>query len=240
GMIVTTCITHRPHPPDMTQASPSPSPAELQDDQLIALLRRGAHATLLSAYFGEQRYRDLTELARLAEPRQDPDAPPVFVLPGIMGSRLGTVARQQHSLFWLHPATIAQGGLMQLALPGPKSMRALGVMLPGYLKLRLSLQVAGFRPIFHPFDWRRDLQSLARALLRVIERASNDGAFVVAHSMGGLAARSALGADHERSIRGLVQLGAPNDGSFAPVQALRAVYPTVRKIAALDHVNSAE
>ena len=37
-----------------------------------------------------------------------------------------------------------------------------------------------------------------------------------------------------------MQLGAPNNGSFAPVQALRAVYPTVRKIAALDHRHSAE
>ena len=38
----------------------------------------------------------------------------------------------------------------------------------------------------------------------------------------------------------IVQLGAPNAGSYAPVQALRAVYPTVRKMAALDRAHSAE
>lgn len=224
----------------MNQASIPPSPGELQDDQIIALLRSGAHATLLGAYFGEPLYQELVQLARLAEQRPQRQGPLVFILPGIMGSRLGTVNRRQHAMLWLHPAAIAQGGLLQLALPGPKSMRAIGVMLPGYLKLRLSLQVAGFRPVFHPFDWRRDLQSLARVLLRAIERTGSEGAFVVGHSMGGLIARIALGADHNRSIRGLVQLGAPNDGSFAPVQALRATYPTVRKIAALDPHHSAE
>src|SRR5690606_6674234 len=35
-------------------------------------------------------------------------------------------------------------------------------------------------------------------------------------------------------------LGTPNAGSFAPVQALRGVYPTVRKIAALDAERTAE
>ena len=35
-------------------------------------------------------------------------------------------------------------------------------------------------------------------------------------------------------ITRVVQLGAPNQGSFAPVLALRGVYPTVRKLAALD------
>ena len=38
----------------------------------------------------------------------------------------------------------------------------------------------------------------------------------------------------------VVQLGAPNHGSFAPVLALRGLYPTVRKLAALDRRHSAE
>jgi hypothetical protein len=46
--------------------------------------------------------------------------------------------------------------------------------------------------------------------------------------------------DKKRRIKKLVQIGAPNEGSFAPVQALRAVYPTVRKVAALDRTHSAE
>ena len=224
----------------MSNAPTLPSPGDLHEDQIVALLRSGAHAALLSAYFGDVEYRELSQLAKIAATRANSRGRIVFVLPGIMGSRLGSLQRKASSLLWLHPVAIAQGGLSQLALPGPKSLRALGVMLPGYLKLRLNLEIAGFRPVFHPFDWRQDLETLARALLRSIAKSGARKVAIVAHSMGGLVARIALAQDREKRIQKLVQLGAPNEGSFAPVQALRASYPTVRKIAALDHRNTAE
>lgn len=217
-----------------------PSPADLHEDQIVALLRSGAHAALLSAYFGEVEYRELSQLAKIAATRGNGRGEVVFILPGIMGSRLGSSQRGTTSLLWLHPMAIAQGGLSQLALPAGKSLRALGVMLPGYLKLRLTLEIAGFAPVFHPFDWRADLETLARALMRAIEKSGARKVHIVAHSMGGLVARIALGNDRSARIQRLVQLGAPNQGSFAPVQALRAAYPTVRKIAALDHLSTAE
>jgi len=216
-----------------------PNPGDLHEDQITASLRTGAHAALLSAYFGESEYHELCRLAKLAAAHHDPDGTQVFVLPGIMGSRLGTIRDSAPSLLWLHPATISQGGLLQLAMPGSRSIRALGVMLPGYLKLKLSLEIAGFRAIFHPFDWRRDLDQLAREFIRAVEAAPAP-VFVVGHSMGGLVARCALAHDRHLKIAKLVQIGAPNGGSFAPIQALRAVYPTVRKIAALDREHSAE
>jgi len=114
------------------------------------------------------------------------------------------------------------------------------VMLPGYLKLKLTLEIAGFRPVFYPFDWRQDLDRLGRALVQSLERDDSKKALIVGHSMGGLVARAALRHDRKGRIARLVQLGAPNAGSFAPVQALRAVYPTVRKIAALDRHHDAE
>jgi hypothetical protein len=58
--------------------------------------------------------------------------------------------------------------------------------------------------------------------------------------MGGLLARAALRVATDVKIERVVQLGPPNRGSFAPVQAMRASYPTVRKLAALDRHNSAE
>jgi pimeloyl-ACP methyl ester carboxylesterase len=224
----------------MSHAPTLPSPSDLHEDQIVALLRTGAHAALLSAYFGEAAYRELAHLAKIAATRRNPRGRLVFLLPGIMGSRLGSVRRQTSSLVWLHPVAIAQGGLSQLALPGSKSLRALGVMLPGYLKMRLCLEIAGFRPVFHPFDWRADLETLARGLLRSIEKSGASKVSIVAHSMGGLVARIALAQDKEKRIRKLIQLGAPNEGSFAPVQALRAAYPTVRKIASLDLRSTAE
>jgi pimeloyl-ACP methyl ester carboxylesterase len=220
-------------------AASVPSIGDLHDDQIVALLRTGAHAALLIAYFGEPEYRELAQLARLAATRRNPRGRRVFVLPGIMGSRLGLVARRSYSLLWLHPTAVANGSLVQLAIPGSRALRAVGVMLPGYLKLRLRLEIAGFRPVFCPFDWRRDLDYLARSFARTIERSGERKALVVGHSMGGLVARAALAYD-KRRIAKLIQLGAPNDGSFAPLQALRAVYPTVRKIASLDRDHTPE
>ncbi|HKU12926.1 MAG TPA: hypothetical protein VJQ52_00950 [Steroidobacteraceae bacterium] len=217
-----------------------PSLGDLHDDQVIALLRSGVHAALLSAYFGEAEYRELAQLAKLAVTRRNPRGRRVFLLPGIMGSRLGRVARGSYSLLWLHPTALANGSLTQLAMPGSRELRAVGVMLPGYLKLRLRLEISGFRPVFCPFDWRRDLEQLGRAFAGLIERSGERKALVVGHSMGGLVARAALKHDKKRRIAKLIQVGAPNDGSFAPLQALRAVYPTVRKIAALDRSHSAE
>lgn len=214
------------------------SPVDLHDDQIVALLRSGAHAALLIAYFGEQEYRELRLLAMLAATRANPDGPHVIILPGIMGSRLSVMKDGAAHLIWLHPSAVGVGGLHDLALPGADEIRALGVMLPGYLKLKLSLEVAGFRPTFYPFDWRLDLDELAAAFMRFVENAAASPVHIVAHSMGGLVARAALAHDRERRIARVIQLGSPNDGSFAPVQALRAAYPTVRKIAALDHSHS--
>jgi pimeloyl-ACP methyl ester carboxylesterase len=222
-----------------TSVPQPPNLGDLHDEQIVALLRSGAHSMLLSAYFGEQEYRELCQYAKLAATRADANGRVVYVLPGIMGSKLGS-ARQNGQLVWLHPATVASGGLMQLANLAEGDMSVSGVMLPGYLKLKLMLEIAGLRPIFFPFDWRYDLFDLGRLLLQHIEAHQREKVFVVAHSMGGLVARAALALDQRSRIAKLVQLGAPNHGSFAPVQALRAVYPTVRKIAALDQQHSAE
>jgi len=224
----------------MSQSTTLPSPSHLHDDQVIALLRSGAHAALLSAYFGANEYRELCHLAKLAATRRNRRGPLAFILPGIMGSRLARMRRRTFDLLWLHPTAIANGGILQLALPGPNAVRALGVMLPGYLKLRLTLEIAGFRVVFHPFDWRGDLERLARAFMQTIERSGSRKVLVVAHSMGGLVARAALAHEGRARIARLIQLGAPNGGSFAPMQALRAVYPTVRKIAALDQGHTPE
>lgn len=224
----------------MSRSSAPPDIGDLHDEQIVALLRSGAHAALLTAYFGDPAYRELSHLAKLAALRRNERGPLVYVLPGVMGSRLGAGDRESAELIWLHPAAISAGALLQLALPGPRPLQAVGIMLPGYLKLQLSLAIAGFMPVFHPFDWRCDIDLLARAFMREIECSGADQVFVIAHSMGGLVARAALAHDSKSRITKLIQLGAPNFGSYAPVQALRAVYPTVRKIAALDRQHSAE
>jgi pimeloyl-ACP methyl ester carboxylesterase len=226
--------------PASTPSPPQLTPAHLHDDQVIALLRSGFHSHLLSAFFGDAEYHELTQLAKLAATRSDPNGAPVLILPGIMGSRLAMKRGRTLDLYWLHPAAIAQGQLAKLALPGTRGLRPIGVMLPGYLKMKLMLEIGGFRPVLHAFDWRRDIEHNARALIRVLESTGVARTHVIAHSMGGLIARAALRHDKRRLIGTLIQVGAPNEGSYAPVLALRAAYPTVRKIAALDRIHTAE
>ena len=62
-----------------------PSIGDLHDDQLVALLRSGAHAALLTAYFGEPEYRELAPLAQLGVTRRNPRGRRLLVLAGLMG-----------------------------------------------------------------------------------------------------------------------------------------------------------
>jgi len=108
------------------------------------------------------------------------------------------------------------------------------------LKLKLSLQVAGFDAHFHAYDWRLPLGELAQQLEARLAAEPSRRFMLVGHSMGGLVARAALAGPSARRILRVVQVGSPNGGSFAPVLALRGLYPTVRKLAALDRRHSAE
>ncbi len=119
---------------------------------------------------------------------------------------------------------MAAGHLTRLALPRGARLSALGVMLLNALKLKLTLQIAGFDARFHAYDWRRSVERLADELLARIESDGVQDPMLVGHSMGGVVARVALAADRGRIARA-VQLGAPNSGSFAPVLANGAGHP---------------
>ncbi len=224
----------------MSTASSLPYVGDLHEEQITHLLRTGEHAALLIHYFGELHYRELSELARLTATRARRNGARIaLILPGVMGSRLALMQRGAAQLLWLHPHAVSGGGLQALRWPQARKVQPCGVMLPGYLKLKLWLQVEGFTPLFHAFDWRRNVDDSARALMKQIE-ALGKRCVIVGHSMGGLVARAAMRFDTRRRIERVVQMGAPNEGSFAPVQALRAVYPTVRKLACLDPQHDAE
>lgn len=214
-------------------------PHRLHDEEVERLLASGERRPELTALLGARGYRELSDLARQAAARAVRGRALVYVLPGLMGSRLGTRGRVLDDVLWLDLVELAAGHLTRLALPRGRDLAALGVMLLNALKLKLSLQVAGFDARFHAYDWRLGVEPLADGLnARLAEENAND-AMLVGHSLGGVVARIALARDPER-IRRVVQLGAPNAGSFAPVLALRGVYPTVRKLAALDLRHDAE
>lgn len=205
------------------------------EDQLEHWLATGGRRRELVAYFGEQEYARLRALAAAAAAaRQDPDRL-VWYVPGIMGTQLALPRDppQPHNLLWLDPLDIHHGRLALLKLPGEALITA-GPMLYTYLPLKLALKIAGFTVRCLPYDWRRDLAEAAAALARAIGECRAREISIVGHSMGGLVGRAVLASDAGRRVRRLVTLGTPHRGSFAPVQAVRGVYPLVRRLAQID------
>lgn len=215
------------------------NPNHLDEISVTRALARGEHGPVLQAFFGVDAFAELSVLAQqaLAAP-VNRRAPLVYLLPGLLGSRLGTLSHQGTDILWLEPSALVTGRLSQLAIGRRRAIRALGMMLPGYLKLKLSLQAAGFRVQVHAYDWRRSVRDLGRQLAEHLLHEPAGEIMLVAHSMGGLVARAALQQVGNKVTR-LVQLGTPNQGSYALVQVLRSCYPTVRKLGAVDQHHSA-
>lgn len=196
----------------------------------------------MEGYLGTRFYRELRALAIRASGLRLRPRMRAYVLPGIMGSRLGVPGRSSRSdhVIWIDPLAIEAGRLAELVLPARRPVRALGVQLFKYLKLKLALEIAGYAVEFHAYDWRRSIDSLGRELMSRLRSERAASVVLVAHSMGGLVARAALTHDRRRRIARLIMLATPNHGSFAPVLALRGAYPPVRRIAQLDHLHDAE
>ena len=117
---------------------------------------------------------------------------------------------------------------------------SLGIVLYSYLRLKLHLRIAGFAPVFHDYDWRLGIDELGKGLAARLDAETASRVMIVAHSMGGLVTRAAMATASGSKVERVVLLGAPNLGSFAPVQALRGTYAVVRKIARLALEQSAE
>jgi pimeloyl-ACP methyl ester carboxylesterase len=218
------------------------------DEAVLQALARGRHKASLREYFGSPVHAELSVLAQSAERGGRRGGARVLILPGIMGSKLGRESRPTHArpssrgtlhgLLWMDPLRISDGRLTALALPAGSRLRAMGVLLISYARLKLELEIAGNDVALHAYDWRRGIDELGRELATRIVGEGRP-VVLVAHSMGGLVARVAAGLLPKRWIRRLILLGTPNHGSFASVQALRGTYPTVRKIASLDRRHSA-
>jgi len=207
---------------------------------VLRALATGAHAPALREYFGATAYAELRRLAQSGEgPRKG--ATRVLIVPGIMGSRLGdpTLRDRSRRVVWIDPASIAEGAIRELQLPGSEHLQPMGVLLYAYARLQLSLRRAGIDAELHAYDWRRGLDELGSALAERI-RADQRPVVLIGHSMGGMVARMAVGQLPRRLVRKLILLGTPNFGSYAPVQAFRGTYPFVRRVTLLDPTHTPE
>ncbi len=253
---------HAVHAPQRRSAKNADWAFHADDDAIFAALANGRHAESLREYFGAPAYAELSMLAAAAKQiKKSPGVrksrrPRVLILPGIMGSklggRIGTAAAQRRTdarrarsaggaaeVLWIDPLQIAAGRLVSLALPSDVKVEPMGVMMFSYARLKLRLQIEGCDVDYFAYDWRLGIDESGARLAAAI-KADGRPVILVAHSMGALVARAAVRLLPKRWVRRLVMLGAPNQGSFAPVQALRGTYPFVRKMSTLDREHSAE
>lgn len=224
----------------------------LKDQWVEQALISGEYRDQLEQYFGEEVYQELSSLAKRASTERTRGGPRVLLLPGIMGSKLGTQGLIFDDTIWIDPVDIIAGNLTELAYSQNDSdIEPLGVILLAYLKLKLKLRLAGFDVDFYPFDWRKSIPDLGQELAARIKQETGEGSkhqdlYLVAHSMGGLVSRMAYkillqqGESERDRIRRLIMLGTPNFGSFAPVQVFSGSYDVTKKVAALDLANSHE
>jgi pimeloyl-ACP methyl ester carboxylesterase len=222
--------------------------------ELERALAGGAHRRELIAWFGAGEYRRLAGLARAASAAQAAadvadGRPLVYLIPGLLGSQLGwpRTPHQPCDLLWLDAADIAQGRLLQLRWSARRASRRalqpLGLIPHTYLALKLRLAAAGYKVVLYDYDWREDIQASAVALARRLEAEPVQRLVLIGHSMGGLVARGALGhctRSCARRVGQLIGLGTPHGGSIGAVQALRATYPVVLRLAALDPLHDAD
>lgn len=212
------------------------------DTQLLQWLADGTHGYEVATCLGEAEHQLLAPLARgAAQAQRDPDHR-VLILPGVMGSELGRprAAPWPNDLIWIDPVDVSGGRLPELTWPDNSGTRALGVIPYTYFALKLRLDAAGFFTDLYSYDWRSDVASAGAALAAHIRTLNARHVSIVAHSMGGLLIRAALQCPGMERVRRVVTLGTPHLGTLGAVQALRATYPTVRRLAALDPQHSAE
>ncbi len=155
------------------------------------------------------------------------ERPAVVVIPGILGSHL----KDGDQRIWLSLRLV--GGLDRLAWePGSERVQPDGAIGMVYDDLMEHL-AATHEVIEFAFDWRRPIEDEARRLATTLEAeldrrsASGQPVRIVAHSMGGVLARTVqLEAPQtwERLLKRegarVLMLGTPNGGSWAPMQVL--------------------
>ena len=144
------------------------SPYRLRDEVVERALFTDEYSGLLEDYFGEEGFQELKALQREASAtRSAGRGRRVLILPGILGSKIGTERAIFDDVLWIDPLDIARGKLAKLALgPGATRHKVLGVFLVAYLKLKLRLKIAGFQRGFLGLRLAAELGSIGQTVSR--------------------------------------------------------------------------
>ena len=183
-----------------------------------------SEALTLSSKEARSFSRELSRAADVKMPeltkRSAGDLPIVFLLPGISGSHLEIDGDR----IWIDPIDLAFGGVAKLAIDNPQVEPE---ALIGLYYGKLARYLDGSHDV-RPwaYDWRRSLLETGRLFARELQKAlatkDDQEVRIVAHSMGGLVARTAFALDPDlwetfKARKGcrLIMLGTPNGGSFS-------------------------
>ncbi|HYJ87439.1 MAG TPA: hypothetical protein VEW46_15360, partial [Pyrinomonadaceae bacterium] len=212
----------------------------------------------LRAHLGDARYQRMHSMALKRKVGRGFRSQPkgnVVVIHGIMGGELSVSSGGSGDLTWVSAFRIMRGWLDRLRLSDDGrteanqkfKVAATGIMKRYYGEMLLSLSENWNVKAFW-FDWRKDLDLAADELNMKMGSwfATNAPVHIVAHSMGGLVARTFIQKygnrwktmlDKEGNGKAggrLVMLGTPNHGSFAIPQVITGLEGLVRKVALID------
>jgi hypothetical protein len=235
-------------------------------EELATLLMRPSvnEEKALRAHLGDERYQRMHSMALRRKVSRGISRPPkgnVVVIHGILGGELTVSSGGSGDLTWVSAFRIFRGWLDRLRLnedgrreADPKfKVTASGMIKRYYGELLLSLAENWNVKAFW-FDWRKDIDLAADELNSKINGwfGSKEPVHIVAHSMGGLVARSFIKKYKERwgtmwdagdasqkrsagTMGGrLVMLGTPNHGSFAIPQVLTGIEGLIKKLMWVD------
>jgi len=224
-------------------------------EELTQILRRptAEEERVLEIYFGRERLQRLRGLALRTQQRAKPQGNAV-VLHGIMGGEITVYPENDKDQYiwlsyprlaigavgWLRMIPKTNGGHPKMASEFP--IKATGILKKWYSDMLLELAADRWNVRAFWFDWRLDLEESAKALLEQINGwfGESEAVNLVAHSMGGLVARTYILNHSTRWDKGgkLIMLGTPNHGSFAIPQVITGTLDTVRKLAIVDITHS--
>lgn len=212
----------------------------------------------LRAHLGDERYQRMHSMALKRKVTRGTTAARkgnVVVIHGIMGAELSVSSGGPGDLTWVNAFRILRGWLDRLRLSDDGrseanskfTVTASGIMKRYYGEMLLALAQNWNVKDFY-FDWRKDLDLAADSLNAALGSSFDDKApvHIIAHSMGGLVARTFIKKypDRWRTMSDqkgngkaggrLIMLGTPNQGSFSIPQVITGLEGLVRKLATVD------
>jgi len=201
-------------------------------------LEDGRNEEELKSLLGPAGFREAIQLAGLERKRVGRKRPRVFIVPGVVGSKLGNAERlldRLRLLIWLNPLRIREKGLNDLALNSGKGIRTFGVFQSTYLLLHLHLRKEGYGVRNFAYDWRLPISEAAETLAKALKDEADREIYIVAHSMGGLLVREALAKSEDRfpQVQRIITLGTPHGGSFSPTPLLQGEHRHLKMAANL-------